>query len=126
MSTVSAAGAITVRPSTVTAAAVLLIVLTAVGLVAAPLGVGEHGASFAAIAIAMSAIRGIAAFGVWRARRWAAILAFVISSIDVLLSTPGFFDGSSTRMQVVSAIAVPLSLAILILLAWPSSRRVYA
>jgi hypothetical protein len=114
------------RPSTVTAAAVLLAVLAALGLVAAPIGADEHGASFVVICIVVSAIRGIAALGIWRLRRWAAILGFVVTLLDTLLAVPGIFDGSSTGMQLISAIAVPINVAALALLAWPASRRAYA
>jgi uncharacterized membrane protein (DUF2068 family) len=108
------------------AATVLLAVLAALGLVAAPIGADEHGASFVVICIVVSALRGIAAAGVWRMWRWAAILGFVVTLIDTLLAVPGIFDGSSTGMQVLSALAVPINVATLIVLAWPTSRRAYA
>jgi len=126
MSAVSAAATTTSRPSTVTAAAVLLAALAALGVVAALIGAEEHGAAFVVICLVISAIRGLAAFGVWRARRWAVILGVVITLIDALMAFPSIFDGSSTSMQVMSAIAIPIDLATLVLLVWPSSRRAYA
>jgi hypothetical protein len=114
------------RPATITAAVVLLAVIAALGVVGGLVGEGENGASFLVIALVMSAVRAVAAFGVWRLRRWAAILGFVITVLDILMTIPFFFDGSSTTaMQVLAAIAVPLDVATLVTLAWPASRRAY-
>jgi hypothetical protein len=121
--TYSAAGR---RPATITAAVVLLGIMALLSVLAAPIGIGEDGASFAVISVAVGMIRLAAAFGVWRLNRWAAIVAFVITFLDMLLAAPGIFESTTTGMQVLSALAVPLDLATLIVLAWPSSRRAVA
>jgi hypothetical protein len=114
------------RPATATAAAALLAVLAVLGVIAAPIGAEEHGASFVVICLVLSAIRAVAAAGVWRGWRWAAILGIAVTLLDTLLNIPAIFDGTSGALLVLSMIALPLDVAALVLLARRTSRRAYA
>jgi uncharacterized membrane protein (DUF2068 family) len=114
------------RPASITAAATLLGVLGAVGLIAAPLGYDDNGASFVVIALVIAVIRFIAAAGVWRLQKWAAVVGFVITALDTLLALGAIFDDSGpAALRMLSLLAVPLGLATLVLLARQSSRRAY-
>ena len=125
MSTIAASPVATRRPATVTAAAVLLALLGAVGLILAPAFLDEAGAAFIAILVAISALRLVAAVGVWRCRRWAAILGFVVSLLDTLLAAPGLFAAPDATSRTLAIVGVVLGVATLVLLALPASRRAY-
>lgn len=123
MSTIAASASN--RPTTVTAAAALTALFAGLGVIGGFIGQHYHGTSFLIIALTFVALRLVALSGVWACRRWGAILGFVVTFLELLLSVPGIFDGSGTAMTVMSIVAVSLAIPILILLAWPSSRKAY-
>ena len=125
MSTIATSPDATRRPATVTAAAALLALLGAVGLILAPAFVGEAGAAFTAVLVAFSALRLVAAVGVWRCRRWAALLGFVVSLLDTLLAAPGLFFAPDATSRALATSGVVLGVATLVLLVLPASRRAY-
>lgn len=125
MSTIAASPVAARRPATVTAAAALLALLGALVLLLTPFFLNDAGAVFTAIAVAIAALRLVAAVGVWRCRRWAAILGFVISLLDTLLAAPGLFAAPDATWRLLSSLGVVLGLATLVLLALPTSRRAY-
>jgi hypothetical protein len=125
MSTIAASTVATRRPATVTAAAVLLALLGALALILTPAFLDQAGTAFTAIAVAIAALRLVAAVGVWRCRRWAAILGFVVSLLDTLLAAPGLFFAPDATSRVLAVSGVVLGVATLVLLALPGSRRAY-
>ena len=125
MATIATSPVATRRPATVTAAAVLLALLGAAGLLLAPAFAGEAGAVFTAVVVALAALRLVAAVGVWRRRRWAAILGFVASLLDTLLAAPGLFFAPDATSRALATSGVVLGVATLVLLALPASRRTY-
>ena len=116
----------TIRPPTLTAASTLLALMGLAGIVFAPLASSEADAVFLAITATISALRVVAAVGVWRCRRWAAILGFVVSLVDTLLAAPGLFSAPNVMWQVLATIAVLAGIATMALLVLPESRRAYA
>jgi hypothetical protein len=125
MSTIAASPITTSRPNTVTAATVLLALTGVVGLLTAPLGADEAGAVFVTIGVAISVSRLVAAIGVWRCRRWAAILGFVVSLLDSLLAAPGILFAPDNTLRAMAIAGVVLGVATLVLLMLPASRRAY-
>ena len=125
MSTIAASPVATRRPPTVTAAAALLALLGALALILTPAFLDEAGAAFTAVAVAFAALRLVAAVGLWRCRRWAAILGFVVSLVDTLLAAPGLFAAPDATWRLLAVVGVVLGLATLVLLALPASRRSY-
>ena len=125
MSMITASPVATRRPTTVTAAAVLLALLGALGLILAPLLLSEAGAVFTAIILVLAALRLVAAVGVWCCRRWAAILGFVVSLLDTLLAAPGLFFAPDATSRALATAGVLLGVATLVLLVLPASRRAY-
>ncbi len=113
------------RPTTITAATVLLALLGVVGLLLAPVATAEADAAFIGITVAISALRLVAAAGVWRYRRWAAILGFVVSLVDTLLAAPGLLFAPNAMWRVLAIVGVVLGIATLVLLVLPTSRRAY-
>ncbi|HEY8599279.1 MAG TPA: hypothetical protein VIL85_12660 [Thermomicrobiales bacterium] len=117
----------TARPATVTVAIALLIVV-ALGVLLPFGGEGDGDAIPAAILVsgyALAALKVVAAIGLWRCRRWAAILGFIAVLLDALTAIPGVFFAPTPTLRVVVAIGLLLSLAILVLLVLPASRRAY-
>ena len=114
------------RPGTITAAAALLALTGALGLLALPAGLGEVGAVILVPALAFAALRFVAAAGVWRCRRWAAILGVIATLLDTLLALPGLFEAPNAALGALAALGVVLGVATLILLALPPARRAYS
>jgi hypothetical protein len=126
MTAIAAPTVATTRPSTVTAAAALLALLAALAVPTMILISDGFDPVFFGIGGIFAILKLIAAIGLWRCRRWAAILGFVATLLDVLLSLPGFGDGTFEGGAVLVAIGVILGIIALVLLALPASRRACA
>ena len=113
------------RPPTVTAATALLALTGALGLLALPAGLGEVGAIVLVPALAFAGLRLVAAAGVWRCRRWAAVLSAVATLLDTLLALPGLTEAPNAALGFLAAVGGVLGIAVLVLLALPASRRAY-
>ncbi|MCO5175858.1 MAG: hypothetical protein M9890_02645 [Thermomicrobiales bacterium] len=114
------------RPSTVTAAIVLLVIAGVGGFLASLFVYDDFGAGFLVVAGVMAIVRLIAATGMLNHHRWGYIIGAVITVLDVLLTVPLFFDDPSTSLQVIGAIALVINAVTLVLLALPASRRNFA
>ena len=64
----------------------------------------------------LGAIGLLTTVGLWRRRKWAMIVAFVVAALNFLISVPGIPFGPTTLATVSSGIAVLMSAAIVILL----------
>jgi hypothetical protein len=116
-----------IRPVAVTVA-VALSVLMIIGNLASPAfpaGSGDERIPQAAIVI--SVILGIvgipAAIGLWLLRRWGMIATIVVAALNLLVSLPGIAGAPTTWLQVLSGVGVLVSLAVLVLVLLPESRR---
>lgn len=76
--------------------------------------------------IAAGVIGLIAAFGLWKARRWGMILTIIISAFNQLSSAPGVSVGPNLGLQVLAGAYVVLSVVVIVLVVLPSARRAYA
>ena len=66
------------------------------------------------------------AYGLWRLKRWGAILSIAILAVTVLLTAPGIAFAPSAGLHVLAITVVTVDLVAIVLLVVPSSRRAYA
>jgi uncharacterized membrane protein (DUF2068 family) len=88
-------------------------------------GADDIPAGAIAIGVAASVITLVSAWGLWNLRRWGAIVTFVVTLLNLVAALPGLLDPPSAWLAASIVISIPLSLAVLILIALPSSRRSY-
>jgi len=77
------------------------------------------------ISIVASFVQLVGAWSLWQLRRWGAILTFVLALLSVLSSAPAFIEAPSGWIVVGAAVGIPLSIAVMVLVALRSSRRAY-
>lgn len=124
MSTIGASSFAARRPTAMTAAIIALVLLALAVLVPVP-GLGDVPASALLVGYAFAALKVVAAVGLWWCRKWSAILGFVAVLLDGLLAAPGLLFADSAALRIYLAVGVALSIAALVLLALPASRRAY-
>ena len=124
MSAMTASSPATHRPTTITAAIVLLVLLGLSVLIPFS-GTDQIPQAALILGYVFAVLKLVAAAGLWRCRKWAAILGFVAVLLDALASAPGIIGAPSAALQVYVIIAFIASIAALILLALPTSRRAY-
>ena len=111
------------RPATISVAMLLLMLLSVSVLLPIP---GFESIPRAALIIGylFAALKLVAAFGLWRCQKWAAILGFIAVLLDALLAVPGMFE-STAALQLYTITGVFISIIVLVLLLLPTSRRAY-
>ena len=114
------------RPTTVTVASAGLVLLAVLAVPTMTLASDGFDPVFFGIGGTFAILKLIAAAGLWRCRKWAAILGFVATLLDVLLALPGFGDGTFGDDVSLLAIGVIIGIATLVLITLPTSRRAYA
>ena len=67
----------------------------------------------------------VAAIGLFKSRRWAAILAIVLASLLLLTTIPGLLRFFSPVMLIENVVQMLLALAVIVLLLLPSARNSY-
>lgn len=116
------------RPLSATIAAVLLALVSVLGM-ALPLigGTGAGGVPPAILvsAVVLGVLGLVAAWGVWRLKKWGFWLAIVVSGLDAVGAAPGLFAAPSPQLVVSAATAIILRALIIVLLLLPVSRRTY-
>jgi lysylphosphatidylglycerol synthetase-like protein (DUF2156 family) len=65
----------------------------------------------------------VAAIGLFRSKRWAAILAIVLAMLLILLAIPGMLRIFSTVVFVENLVRMLLGVAVIVLLLLPASRK---
>ena len=68
----------------------------------------------------------IAAVGLWKKKKWAAILAIILSAILLLVNLPGVTRIFFPLLFGINLLKVLLALAVIVLLLLPSAREAYA
>jgi hypothetical protein len=126
MSTIAARDAGLARPWTVIAAVVITVAMqiASISLFFVP-GSEEAPAAAVVISIVGGLLLLVGAWGLWNLRRWGARLVFVLTLLSALASIPALFAAPSGWILASAIVGVPLSLAVLVLIAHPASRRVY-
>ncbi len=126
MSSIATSPAQISRPASVSAAVVLSILLNVASL---PLvfilpGADEIPAPAIAIGVITGLVSVVAAWGMWNLRRWGAITTFVVTLLNTVSSIPGFFNPPSDWILALLIVTTPISIALMVLIAMPSTRKV--
>ena len=112
------------RPLSTSVAAVVLAVLSAAGLAAPLLLAGGVPASAIYVSVASGAAGLAATAGLWRLRRWGAVLAVVVSVLGILSAAPGLAFAPTPGLLAQAVAGVAGSVLVLVMLS--ASRRAYA
>ncbi len=112
------------RPTVVTVALVLLALMGLISLIPQP-GSEEIPRAVIVSGYAFALFKIVAAVGLWRCRRWAAILGFVAVLLDALTAVPGIFFAPSAGLQALAGVWILVSIVLLALLVLPAARRAY-
>ena len=71
----------------------------------------------------LAAVAGlVGALGLWRSKRWGALLSAAILALTALLAAPGIVTAPVLSLQVVAAVTVLLDIAGMVLIFHPASR----
>ncbi|MGN6358831.1 MAG: hypothetical protein ACTHNK_00395 [Thermomicrobiales bacterium] len=123
MSTFAATPRAVHRPATVTAAAVLLALLALSALFTVS---GAIPRLVLLVSFGFAALKLVAAVGLWRCQRWAAILGCAVTLLDALAAAPGLVAAPAAPARVFVIIGISLNVAALVLLVLPAARHAYA
>jgi len=110
------------RPAALTAATVICVLnsLSNLAMLPAPL---PRPLIYATALVALAGMVG--AFGLWRRKRWGALLSVAVLALTALLAAPGIVFAPILLLQVVAAVTVLLDIAGMVLIFHPASRRAY-
>jgi hypothetical protein len=114
------------RPISTGVAAAVLAVLSAAGLAAPLLLAGGAPAPAIYVSVASGAAGLAAAYGLWRLRRWGAVLAVIVSVLGILSAAPGLAFAPTPGLLAQAVAGVAGSALVLVLVVLPASRRAYA
>jgi hypothetical protein len=111
------------RPVAVSVAAVICLLssLAALSTLAAPI---PRPVAYASVVAAALGLTG--AYGVWRLKRWGAVLSVIVLAANAFLAAPGIPFVPNLGMQVFATAAVLFDLIGIALLVILASRRAYA
>jgi uncharacterized membrane protein (DUF2068 family) len=113
----------TSRPGVLTAAALLLGLISLLSV--ATLLLAGPPLPVKVFAVMMGLIALLAAYGLWKAKRWAMIVAIIVSALNALSAAPGL--GQPDLPSLIGAgVTVVLSVLIIVLTVLPPARAAYA
>ena len=112
----------TKRPVTLTIASILLALLS-LGSLSLLLFRPPPLVTYVAIVLGISGL--VAAFGLWKLKRWGMILAIIFSVLQVLSGAAGIVTAPDV-LKVPTALTMVLSIVVIVLVVLPSARRAYA
>ena len=112
----------TKRPVPLTIAIIGLSLLSLANLALLPLRVPPP-VIYVAIVLGISGL--VAAFGLWRLKRWGMILAIIFSVLNTLSAALGIATAPDV-LKVPTALAMVLSIMVIVLVMLPSARKAYA
>ena len=116
------------RSKQITIASILMFLLSAFGIVVAipPLTQGTAAEAppffINVLGLALAVLGIVSAYGVWNNQKWGKILTIVICAINVLSALPGVFIAPTTFLWVSATGWIIVSVAIIILLLWPTPK----
>jgi hypothetical protein len=114
------------RPTSVTAAAVLLGILSLLNLLGPLLPSEGVPAVVVYGGIVLGIVGLLAAGGLWVLKRWGVWLAVVVSALNLLSAAPGIPFGPNAALRVAATVTVVVSALIIVLVVIPASRRAFA
>lgn len=111
------------RPAAITAATVVCVLNSLGNLATLPAPLPR----LVVYATAVAAMAGlVGAFGLWRLKRWGALLSAAVLVLTALLAAPGIAFASVIPLQIIATVTVLLDVAGLALIFNSTSRRAYA
>lgn len=122
----------TQRPSAITTAVALHVLLSLAGIVLSipDLINGANPEGPPMFIVVLSIIIGVlglvSAWGLWQGKRWGMISTVVLRILDALSAAPGIFFAPLLLLQIACVVNVVLSVVVIVLLFMPAARRVYA
>ena len=114
------------RPLPVTVAAILMALISLLGL-PGPLLPGSEGvpAIVLYVGIVLGIVGLVAAVGLWMLRRWGIWLTIVVSVLNLLSAAPGVAFAPTAALRVAATTGVLVSALIIVLVVVPASRRAF-
>jgi hypothetical protein len=115
------------RPPAITVAAILMALISLVGL-PGPLLPGSEEVPAVVIygGIVLGIVGIIAAVGLWMLKEWGFWLTVVVSVLNLLSAAPGIVFAPDAALQVFAAVGVVIPALIIVLVVLPTSRRAFA
>lgn len=114
------------RPITVTIAAVMLVAMQLLAIVPTGEAPGDIPMFAVYTSVGAGIISLIAAAGLWRQKKWAAVTGGIMTAINVLVTAPGMIFAPVIGLRIESIAGVAIGLVIIALILLPVSRRAYA
>lgn len=111
------------RPIAVSIAAVICVIssLAALSTLASPIPRAIALVSILAAALGLSST-----YGIWRLKRWGAVLSVIFLAANALLAAPGILFASTLGLHVSATAIVVFDLIAIALLVIPASRKAFA
>jgi hypothetical protein len=118
------------RPTSVTVAAILLVLLSLSGfpwpwMILFP-GTEDPPAFIYYSGIVLGIVGLLVAFGLWTLRTWSLWAAIIVAVLNLLTGAPGIVLGPNAGIRVTSAVLAVVAVLIIVLIVRPSSRRALA
>jgi hypothetical protein len=118
------------RPQSVTAAAILLVLLSLFGfpwpwMLLFP-GAENPPAVIYYSGIVLGIVGLLVAFGLWMLKTWSLWATIVVAVLYLLLGVPGIILGPKGGIQVTSAVLAVVTVLVIVLVVRPTSRRALA
>lgn len=111
------------RPTTINVAMFLLVLAALLGFVPLPIpGMEDVPKEAVYIGWAAGILGLLAAYGLFKLKKWGLWLGVAIAALDGLAAAPGIFFGPTTEVKMLAGSGVVLRLATVILLLMKSSR----
>ena len=112
------------RPLAITVAAILMVLISLVGL-PGPLLPGSEEVPAVVIygGIVLGVVGLIAAVGLWMVKKWGFWLTIVVSVLNLLSAAPGVAFASDAALKVFALVGVVVPAIIIVLVVLPPSRR---
>jgi hypothetical protein len=115
------------RPLPVTAAAILMALISVVGLPGPLLpGADEVPAIVIYGGIVLGIVGLVAAVGLWLLRKWSIWLTVIVSALNILSAAPGIVFAPNAALQTFATVGIVVPALIIVLVVLPTSRRAFA
>jgi uncharacterized membrane protein len=116
------------RPRALIIAIVLLVLLSLanIAFIAAPSDEDGIPKEVLYLGVVLGIVGLVAAFGLWKGKRWALLAAVVVLLLSILSAAPGLVFAPSTELWISAVVGIAVSLLNLVLLLLPASRRFVA
>ncbi len=76
-----------------------------------------------AFGVVEAVIAAVAAWGLWRQRRWGRVMTIVVAALNLLSDAPAIVAGSTVAIKAAGGVTVLVCLAVILLLTRPEGER---